>query len=69
MIGFGKDLGYCNSPCPKCSRYRLIRYEIQRTVCEKCKWCAELERYVTDEEVFGEEEDWHLKEVSNRAAD
>lgn len=69
MMNFGKCFGYCNSPCPKCNRYRLERFEAGRTVCEKCQWCIELERYVTDEEVFGKEEDWHLEGVSNRAAD
>lgn len=64
MTGFGKCFGYTGNPCPNCGRYRLERFEIGYTVCEKCQWSPELGRYTDDEEIFGkdEERDWHLRE-------
>lgn len=46
MSKFGKCLGYLNTPCPNCGRYRLELYENNKSVCEKCEWCVEDEEYV-----------------------
>lgn len=63
MIGFGRCLGYTGTTCPSCGRYRVEMFEIGHTVCEKCQWSPSLGRYSDDDEIFGEEEDWHLEEV------
>lgn len=59
MSKFGKRLGYTDTPCPNCGRYRLELYENNKRVCEKCEWCVEDEKYVNvweewEEDVLGE---------------
>ena len=59
---YGKCLGYSGEPCPKCGRVRLERYEDGHDVCEKCMWSPQENRYVTDEDIFGDEDrkEWEL---------
>ena len=59
MSIFGECNGYTGKPCPSCGRYRLERYANGNEVCEKCNWCPQLNRYVEDDELFPDEEDYH----------
>ena len=52
MSAFGECKGYMNKPCPNCGRYRLEYYEKGYEICEKCRWCEQLNTYVDDEEDF-----------------
>lgn len=65
---FGKSLTYTGEACPKCSRYRLLRYENGKTHCEKCHWCPEDQRYYSpyDEVFFDEDLNEHWNEWSDR---
>lgn len=58
---WGGILRYTGRPCPNCGRYRLELYENGKEVCEKCAWCPQENRYVFEDEIFPEEEDWHLE--------
>lgn len=57
MSGFGKCLGYRNTPCPNCGRYRLEHYSEGYDICEKCEWCVQLGKYIDyfDTELFEED--------------
>ena len=55
MGEWGKCLGYLNTPCPNCGRYRLELYENYKSVCEKCAWCPEEEEYIDRESMHEEE--------------
>lgn len=57
MSIFGECLGYTGTPCPSCGRYRLERYENGNEVCEKCKWCPQLNRYVEGNLLFADMEE------------
>ena len=59
MSKFGKRLRYTGTPCPNCGRYRLVLYENNKTVCEKCEWCVEDEEYV---DVWAEYEEEMMNE-------
>ena len=65
MSKFGECEGYTGEECEKCGRVRVEHYSDGVDICEKCRWCPQLGRFVTDEEFyeddFGEEEDWFGK--------
>jgi ribosomal protein L37AE/L43A len=52
----GATVWYIGDPCPKCGRFRVERYTCGRSICEKCHYCVEEDRYVTDEEISPLEE-------------
>lgn len=52
---FGKCLGYSNTQCPNCGRYRVEIYENNKRVCEKCEWCIEDDAYVNREDFYDDE--------------
>lgn len=56
MIDFGNILGYTGEPCPNCGRLRLEKYDKGYTICEKCQWCIELDRYIMDYEFLDDNE-------------
>lgn len=58
MNGYGECKGYTGEPCENCGRVRVEHYSKGFDVCEKCRWCKQLHRYVDDEEIFGKEEHW-----------
>lgn len=66
---FGKNIGYSETPCPKCGRMRLEQYDNGNQVCEKCQWCPQTNDYVTDEDIFGKQADWHIEQRKNKEGD
>lgn len=49
---FGKRIGYSNTPCPNCGRYRLENYENGKQVCEKCSWCPQDKKFIDRDDIF-----------------
>lgn len=43
--GWSSD-GYTGDPCINCKRIRVQVCNNGKTLCEKCEWCPELDRYV-----------------------
>lgn len=37
--------------CERCGRMRVNRSMNDLHLCEKCDWCPELQRHITDEEL------------------
>lgn len=56
MSKFGRCQGYTGKPCSNCGRYRVERYLKGGIsgfeICEKCHWCEQLNRYVSDDEFY-----------------
>ena len=64
MSKFGRCQGYTGKPCSNCGRYRVEHFEEPYVapnepnfgngydICEKCSWCEQLGRYVTDDEFY-----------------
>ena len=48
MNRFGKNQGYIGKPCEACKRYKVERYSSGFEICEKCHWCSQLSRYISD---------------------
>lgn len=44
MGRFGENQGYTGKPCKTCKSYKVSGFEI----CEKCHWCSQLSRYITE---------------------
>jgi hypothetical protein len=59
MSGWGKWLHYSGNCCPSCGRVRLELYDNGKERCEKCAWCPQENRYVEDDEIYPEEEDFY----------
>ena len=53
MTEWGRCLGYTNTQCPNCGRYRVELFENNKRVCEKCSWCIEEDRYIDRDEIYG----------------
>ena len=62
---FGEDEGYTGESCSECSRYRVIHYSKGFDICEKCGWCKQLNRYVSDDEYFTYG-DWFCTDVEHK---
>lgn len=65
---FGEDEGYTGESCFKCSRHRVIHYSKGFDICEKCGWCKQLNRYVSDDEYFTYD-DWFCADGERKSAD
>lgn len=53
--GIAVYLGYSETPCPECGRYRLEMWSDGSCVCEKCNWSTEEARYIMPwEEMYGD---------------
>ena len=50
MSKLGRCEKYTGKPCVKCGRYRVEHYSNGFDVCEKCRWCEQLNNYVEDED-------------------
>lgn len=59
----GSYIKYTGQPCPKCGRYRLELYTSGLSICEKCLYCVEEQRYIPEDELDLPEPDWHFAEV------
>lgn len=55
MGKFGKNGDYIGKPCEKCGRYRVEHFSKGFDICEKCQWCVQLGRYVSDDEIYDDE--------------
>lgn len=63
-IRFGHCTGYTGQPCSNCGRYRVEHFEgpylepevyhldTGYDICEKCRWCSQLSRYILDDEFY-----------------
>lgn len=62
MSKFGECRGYTGKPCIKCGRYRVEHFSTSYQyrpifpngfdICEKCRWCPQLDNYVSDDEFY-----------------
>lgn len=56
MSKFGDCEGYISEKCEYCGRVRVEHYSNGVDICEKCRWCKQLQNFVTDDELYDEEE-------------
>lgn len=56
MSKFGEYEGYTGEECESCGRVRVEHYSEGFDICEKCRWCKQLQSFVTNEELYDEEE-------------
>lgn len=52
MSKFGDYEGYTGKPCAECGRYRVEHFSKGFDICEKCRWCPQLDNYVLDDEFY-----------------
>lgn len=52
MSKFGEYLGYTGKPCINCGRYRVEHFSNGFEMCEKCRWCPQLDNYVSDDDFY-----------------
>ena len=50
--------GYISEECENCGRIRVEHYSSGHDICEKCRWCKQLKRYVLDDELYPPEPHW-----------
>ena len=43
---------YTGEDCVNCGRNRVLTYSNGYEICEKCSWCKQLGRYITDDEFY-----------------
>ena len=60
MSKFGECEGYTGDECENCGRVRVEHYSEGVDICEKCRWCKQLNKFVSDDE-FYEEDEWDWK--------
>lgn len=69
MLKVGECQGYIDEDCVSCGRHRVEHYSKGFDICEKCRWCKQLNRHILDEEFYREEENYswlsELKGESN----
>ena len=58
MLKVGECQGYIDEDCVNCGRHRVEHYSIGFDICEKCRWCKQLNRQILDEEFYDEEENY-----------
>lgn len=70
MSKFGECEGYTGEECEQCGRIRVEHYSKGVSICEKCRWCKELGNFVTNDDLYDDEEyrAW-WKEGTNEGAD
>lgn len=65
MIRFGECEGYTGKECEYCGRVRVERYSNGAEICEKCRWCKQLGRFVSEDELYDDDDeygDWFEQE-------
>jgi len=65
MLKVGECQGYANEDCPNCGRHRVEHYSKGFDICEKCHWCVQLNRYISDDEFYDEEENYSWLEAGD----
>lgn len=58
MLKVGECQGYIDEDCSSCGRHRVEHYSKGFDICEKCRWCKQLNRYMSDDEIYDEEENY-----------
>lgn len=58
MLKIGECQGYIDEDCSNCGRHRVEHYSKGFDICEKCRWCKQLDRHILDEEFYDEEENY-----------
>lgn len=56
MFKVGDCQGYINEDCENCGRHRVEHYSMGFDICEKCRWCKQLKRYISDEEFYRDDD-------------
>ena len=62
MSKFGECEVYTGEECEWCGRVRVEHYSSGFDICEKCRWCKQLQYCIPDYEFYGDEEE---EEVGN----
>ena len=65
MNKVGDCLGYNGEACENCGRYRVEHYSKGFDICEKCRWCKQLCRYMSDDEVYEIDENYNWMHVDD----
>ena len=52
MLKVGECQGYIDEDCVNCGRHRVEHYSKGFDICEKCRWCPQLNEYVSDDEFY-----------------